>query len=135
MSIKIGQKILIQKKNIIFAVESSSESTSRETTPESEGSDEEDENEDDDEETLAQQDDENNLPDIETVPAKPIIHRETSDLAEEYSKFFTEYATPEVFLFFHLSIQGAAYVLDRKTYGAPYVLRSKTYGPPCKGRY
>ena len=59
-----------------------------------------DENEDDDEETLAkEQDDENNLPDIETVPAKPIIHRETADLAEQYSRFFTEYATPEVFFF------------------------------------
>jgi hypothetical protein len=46
--------------------------------------------------TLAQQDDESNLPDMDIVPAKPIIHRETSDLAEEYSKFFIEYATPEV---------------------------------------
>jgi len=78
-------------------VESSSESTSRETTPESEGSDEEDENEDDlDEETLAQQEDESNLLDMDIVPAKPIIHRKTSDLAEEYSKFFIEYSNPEV---------------------------------------
>ena len=46
--------------------------------------------------TLAQQDDESNLPDMDIVPAKPIIHRETSDLAEEYSKFFIEYSNPEV---------------------------------------
>ena len=46
--------------------------------------------------TLAQQDDESNLLDMDIVPAKPIIHRETSDLAEEYSKFFIEYSNPEV---------------------------------------
>ena len=46
--------------------------------------------------TLAQQEDESNLLDMDIVPAKPIIHRKTSDLAEEYSKFFMEYSNPEV---------------------------------------
>ena len=79
-------------------MESSSESTSRETTPESEASDEENDDNDEDEEEVAQQDDEDEdkLPDMEMVPAKPIVHRDTAQLAEDYTKFFPEYATPEV---------------------------------------
>ena len=88
-------KIITKAGN--FSVESSSESTSRETTPESEASDEEADDNDDDEEEVAQQDDdEENLPDIETVPAKPIVHRDTAQLAEDYAKFFQEYSTPDV---------------------------------------